>query len=303
MVLALSVMVGGKVSRPAPRLAPTPFHAPLMFGDPRAADPCALVDPAAFARYGRTELTSDYGNFNRCDVIVRSGRSEVDVNVELDTPADEAPGRVDWVGAIGVVRKQANGDECDRTLLLPDRSRVHIAAQRDSESHTDLCVMADAATKRAVAVLSRGEVPRRAVHPFPASLFYVDSCALLNASALTRAGVDALHPETGFGGWSCRWNSPTSPSALQLIFDRKQPLTADAGRPIRLGGHKAFVKADGYGEKTCMVSVVHRRYVDADGQPKVEVLRVVVTSPQPSDRRCALATSLAGTAAVRLPRT
>lgn len=287
---------------PRPRSAsPSP-----IVGDPRTADPCALADPTAFARFGETELDTNYGNFNRCDVIVRSrGRSEVDVKVELDNArAGETnpAARTEKVGGLSIVRQPVNNDECDRTLLLGDGNSVEITAVQNGDGRADLCAMAEVATTRAVAVLSRGQIPRRTAPPAATSLIRADSCALLDADALARfPGVDALHPEVGFGGWECRWNSTTSPTSLLLRFDRNQPLTAADGHPTRLGGHDAFVEPDGYGDKTCLVSVVHRRYVDADAQPMVELLLVVVTGSQPPDRLCQLATDLAGPAAAELP--
>ncbi|MCI2417903.1 serine/threonine protein kinase [Saccharopolyspora sp. K220] len=272
-------------------------------GDPRTADPCALTDPLPLARFGDAEEDADYGNFNRCDVIVESGDSEVDVQVQLEKPTPGAPpGPVEKLGELGIVREPGDSDGCERMLLLPDRTRIPISAEQLGDGQADLCAMADTAVTSAVEVLSRGQIPRRAT-PEPASLINSDACALLDANALTRfPGVDAIHPEIGFGGWECRWESTTSPLSLLVRFDRNQPLNAHDGRPVQLAGHDAFVEPEGYGDDSCQVSVVHRQYAGEDAEPMAELLLVVVMGAQPPDQLCGLATGLAEPAAAALPR-
>jgi hypothetical protein len=286
----------------APTPAPPPAAAPLV-GDPHTADPCALTDTAPLTRFGEAVRDADYGNFNRCDITVNSEDSSVDVKVELDNPTPDGnpPGPIQTVGHIGILREPVDGDECDRTLLLADGHRVAITAQQDGDGQADLCALADTATTSAVNALSRGELPRRATLPAN-SLIHSDACALLDANALSRfPGVDALHPETGFADWECRWNSTTSSGSLLVRFDRNQPLTAADGRPVKLAGRDAFVQPDGYGDKTCQVQVVHRQYTGADTQPKLEILLVVLSGSQPPNQLCDLATKLAAPAAANLP--
>jgi hypothetical protein len=274
---------------------------PVVVGDPRTADPCALTDPGALTRFGSAERETDYGNFNRCDVIVRSGESEVDVKVEFDTPASGGPPSepVETVGRVGILRQPVDGDECERTLLLADGNRVELTSVQNGEGPADLCAIADTATTSAVQVLGRGEIPRR---PTPArSLIHANACALLDAEPLSRyPGVDAVNPDIGFGDWSCRWHSTTTPGSLLVRFDRNQPLNAEDGRPVRVADRPAFLEHDA-DEESCTVKVVHRDYVDGDSQPMVELLLVVVTGPQPPEPRCALATALAEPAAAALP--
>ncbi|WP_236796582.1 serine/threonine-protein kinase [Amycolatopsis sp. GM8] len=289
----------------------TPLPAPVtsraavsLLGDPRTADPCALSDASALARFGEAERDAEYGNFDRCDVIVRSNGSEVDVKTELDTADPDGPpaGAVQTTGQIGVVREPLDGEECDRTLLLGDGNQVAITAQQNGDGPADLCAMADTATDTAVTVLSRGEIPRR-VPADPASLIKADACALLDADALSRfPGVDAVDPEIGFGDWSCRWHSTTSQANLLVRFDRNQPPTADDGQPTRIAGRQAFVERlpD---DHACQVEVVYRRFSSADTSAKVELLLVVLTGSQPLDQLCGLATSLAEPAAAKLPAT
>jgi len=278
---------------------------PSSIADPHKADPCALLDQASLARFGGTELDPASGNFNRCDVYVRPpGGGQVDVTVELlaAEPDVATPWQVERVGGIAIVREPENDGQCHRTVVLRDGVRVDIGAKFTDKGRGDLCAMAEAAAKSAVAKLSGGRFPQRAARPADRSLFWVDACGLLDADALARfPGVDALHPEVGFGNWECRWRSTTSRSQLLVRFDQHVPLTADDGHPTRVGGRYAYVEPDGYGDDTCLVRVLHRRFTLA-GQPRTELLLVVVFGLDARDR-CRLATDLAGSAAAGLPRT
>lgn len=272
--------------------------------DPHTVDPCALTDPAALSRFGDAVRESADGNFNRCDIRVQSGASDVDVKVQLDAAgADQAPqGQVRTIGSFRVVREASDNQECDRDVLLPGEYMVNIAAAQDGRGPADLCGIADAATNGAVTVLSLGPLPARNPPPSPKSLINANACALPTADALAHfPGVDALHPTVGFGDWECRWFSTTSQANLLVVFDRNQPMTAADGRPIRLRGHDAFVESDGGGDNNaCKVAMVHRRYVE-DGEPTDELLVVEVTGPQSSAQRCRLATDLATAATGKLP--
>ncbi|MGH8795288.1 MAG: protein kinase domain-containing protein [Stackebrandtia sp.] len=277
----------------------------LALGDPRTADPCALLDATALTRFGDAELVADYGNFDRCDVIVEpEDDTEVDVELRFDYTEDEPlSGKVDTEGTIEVARHHGDGRECERTLRPNGPHQIYVTAKRYDDGRADLCAMADTAVDSAMAVLSEGETPRRA-EPAKESLIHADACALLDADALSLfPGVDAVHPDAGFGSWECRWNSTTSGATLLLIFDRHQPMTAKDGRPVTLAGHDAFVEPDGYGDETCLVSVVHRQYEDADERERVEVelLLVAVMGSQPTEELCDLAVDLAEPAASSLP--
>lgn len=266
--------------------------------DVHSADPCALIDPAALARFGETQLEPEYGNFTRCDVIVQSGTSEVDVQVRFaDADAEPPPGQADRISGLDVVRKPADAEACERILLVPG-APVVVSAEQDGEGPADLCGMADTTTATAAGVLSRGPVPQRA-EPAPSSLINVDACALLDGDGLARfPGVDANHPEPGVGGWSCRWESTTSPLSLRLLFDRNQPLNADDGQPVRLGDRQGHVEPD---DESCTVKVVHREYSGVDGHPMAELVNVIVSGARPPEQLCELATSLAEPTAAGLP--
>jgi hypothetical protein len=290
----------------APR-KPARTAAASIFGDPHTVDPCALQDQSKLAQFGSTEIDTAYGNFNRCDVLVHPhGGGEVDVKAELinPDPDTETSGRPEKVGGIEVWKEPDEGGSCSRLLLLPDKSRVEITAQfNGGKTPVKLCTVAETAVKSAVAVLSHGTVPRRTTLPVKTSLFWSDACALADAKALSRfPGVDATHPEIGFGNWECRWGSTTSHDDLIVQFDQGGPLTADDGHLTKLGGRLAYVQADGYGEKTCAVRVPQRTFTTVDGSEKTETLLVVIGGHGSAAWRCRVATEVAGPIAANLPR-
>lgn len=313
-VWAVAGIGGGKTAgkHPAAAAHGSPAVSSVM-GDHRTVDPCALAEPAALGRFGQADLTTDYGNFDRCDVIVtRSSNSVVDVEVELDSgPAQQFSSPEKTTGRVTVVKEPADSGECDRALLLSGDRDAYVTVSAKSVQDTDapatvLCDMAGVAAKSAVTVINKvpakGEIARRPA--FPAnSLGRQDACTLLTAHALQVVpGVNADGPDVGFGNWNCSWESTTSDIWVQLSFDRGEPPTAADGTPTQLGGHRAFIyPPDEEGKNTCYIQVIHRAYTDQDGQPTVETLDLVVGGSDSATQLHTLATELAASAASELP--
>ncbi|QIS14146.1 protein kinase [Nocardia arthritidis] len=276
-----------------------------VMGDPRTADPCMLADPTIFDRFGgHVEKDADGGNFNRCDLILTlPGGGKVDTRIELQNPSPQPPsGRVETVGEIGVLRLPAQDNKCERTVLLPDRYEIAVGAVRARAGPMDLCAIADAATATVVDVASRGALPRRTALPPAESLFHTDACALLDSESLSLyPGVEARRPQIGFGNWECRWTSSTTPGSLLVRFDRNDQVNTSNGQPEPLAGHEAYVAPDGYGDSTCQVTVVHRTYTTGNSAEAYELALVVITGPQPPERRCQVATAIATAVAAKLP--
>ncbi|GAA2784884.1 serine/threonine-protein kinase [Crossiella cryophila] len=274
-----------------------------IIGDERTADPCALTDAVALTGFGSTEVDTDYGSFNRCDVIVRTaGGGVVDVKYELRPPL-KADGLVQQVGRVRIVRERGHGDQCRRALQLTEQTTVTINARHDRGERTDLCAIADVAATRAAEILDRGRLARRATPPEPASLARLDACAVLPADTLRRVpGIDPGDRVRGFGGWECRWRSSAEPMSVLVIFDRDQPLSpVDDGVPQQVGDRRFFLRPDGWGPETCLARIGHRGYLDQHGQQAGEVLGIALLGRTGHPRLCALAGDLARTALTSLP--
>ncbi|MEV0444368.1 serine/threonine-protein kinase [Streptomyces spectabilis] len=272
--------------------------APVL-GDHRTVDPCALADPAALKRFGDAELDRDYGNFDRCDILVDTGGDDpVDVQFHFDTGGGSGlprPHRTE--GGVAVVKEAGDSDSCVRTMLpATDRdAHITVVAQDDGsgDSVARLCAMADAATRVAVRRLNDGPLARRP-EAAPGSLVHEDACALLDARALEAIpGVDARDPDVGFGNWDCEWASTTGDLWLELRFDQGPSPDAGDGALTRVGGRRAVVEPGAEGPRTCRVRVVHR---DPGGGRAVETVNVTVGGDPSKDRLRRLALRLAGDA-------
>ncbi|AXK35697.1 hypothetical protein DVA86_26750 [Streptomyces armeniacus] len=277
-----------------------------VIGDARTADPCALTEPAALGRFGETELDRDYGNFDRCDVLVDLGEDNgVDVTVDLNAgPAPELADPDRSVGRVSVVEDPPEGGECERTLLLSGDTDnfITVSAEQTESGRAPVCDMADVATDSAVRTLNKGRLPRRSP-PLPAaSIAHQDTCALIGPRALEIVpGIDAGDPDVGFGGWDCDRESTTSDLYLDVRFDRGPPLSAEDGAPNRFSGYRAFVEPDGEGDETCLVRVVYRTYADQNGQVAIEMLYLVIGGSRPTAELCRMGGDIAREAAKALP--
>jgi hypothetical protein len=293
--------------------APAP---PSLIGDPRTADLCALADPVALGVFGDAEPDEDYGNFHRCDVLIHlpDGTSRMDVEIQLrhgQPPEADEPVRT--VGDIHLMAGPPEDDECRRVLLpaagigddgLLVGIRVNMGEGEVAGGTATLCRVADAAAQSAATVLDQGPLPRRSPGYPPESLVWADACTLLEPAELSVVpGLAADDPEEGVANWECEWAGDTDELEAEVAFHREQPpMTAADAEPIRLGDRDAFVEPEeDSDEPACSVFVEYRRYGGHNAEPAVEMLRVDVGGQRPVDDLCAMATSLAGSAAARLP--
>lgn len=302
LVAAAGVLLGSGEgaggTRPAAALTPA---------DERTADPCGLADPGPLRRFGRTEVDPAYGNFNRCDVLIRQADPDrdVDVSVEFDDPpaAADLSTAVPRIGSFEVRTAPAVDGRCREALTLGGNYRVTVTAKQDEPGGVDLCAVARTATTGAASVLDSVGVPRRAA-PFPAgSLAGADACALLDPATVTRtAGITAPSVAPDFGGWGCRWSAAGARNDVLVLFDRGGVPDSEAGRRVPLPGHDGYELADDYDHDTCRTMIDHRHYTDGGGDPGAETVLVVVAGEGPGQSLCGPSTELAGVAATRLPR-
>lgn len=275
--------------RPAPQRSPG-------LGDPRAADPCALLSTAELSSFGEPHLEARAGNFSRCDVILESRVGEIGVRVELDA-ADPGSGGGTGADGITVVRDHQQDGECDRLLVLGDGNEVAVTAMRhEGPGPFRLCPIADRAATTARRVLvTNGDVPRRTTPLAIGSLARRDACTLLSSEAITRvAGISGPNADPGFADWSCRWTNGASDISVSLRFDQDSSLDTDDGDLVRVGNRDVYVDPGGDGDGTCVARVAYRRYYDANQEPVVELVILRVDGPHPTAQLCPAATTLAG---------
>ncbi|WP_199037073.1 serine/threonine-protein kinase [Glycomyces salinus] len=277
-----------------------------LIGEAVTADPCALLDPDDYTDYGEARFDTDQGIFNSCDVVVDLGQDEVDVEVDIWRTSQHPPsGQVEMIGQVGVVRLDPEAPEiCERQLVLPDgRHLISIDAAQDRGRDVDLCAMADLAVGTALDVLEQGQIPRREDDLDPSSLISLSACDLLGNDELELfPGIDATHPVVNYGEWECNWGSTTRDYRLRILFQRSDPLTAEEGEPITLGGREAYLQRDRWTDDSCLVSIVHRQgpSADGDGTTTAELVRLLVYGDAPNEELCEMALDLAEPAAAAL---
>ncbi|MFC4949158.1 serine/threonine-protein kinase [Pseudonocardia sp. GCM10023141] len=309
LVVAASVIVWrvgvGRAEPPAPAVAsPAPGVAGL--GAEPTADPCALLTSTAFSRFGEATLESDYGAFNRCDVIIRAaGGVELDAEVQLLSAAElrlPEQGVPEQRGTLTIVRHPELDRQCDRAIVLPDGTGLDVTGKiNGAGASPDVCAVGDVATDAAAAVLGRGVLPRRPL-PFPAvSLAGVDACGLLTPADLAAVpGTATVAPQRGWGGWRCDWSPQSGDADVTIVYDRNTSgLVDEDGTPTRIGDRDGAVLP--LNDHSCTVSVVHRPYVNPDAEQSAEILRLTVAQRAPLDRPCDPAVAVARAAVSRLP--
>ncbi|MDH6214892.1 serine/threonine-protein kinase [Streptomyces pseudovenezuelae] len=267
-------------------------------GDDRTADPCALLDAASLSRFGDTELDPDYGEIDRCDVLVEnsSGDDNADLQVNLDTDRDEYDGVVGTrvIDGLTIVTVKREGDVCERAVQTADDQQIRIIGKRLAPSSPDPCALADAGTDHVVGILADGPVPRRTSPPAADSLAGVDACSLLDATALKRLpGVEADNQDRGFGGWDCDWSSDNGEREVQIQYSRDNSLTDD-GDPVDVAGTKSYYVADEAEDDSCTVRTPHRTYPNSVGDSTIELFQLTVYAPELSGQLCDRAAEFAG---------
>ncbi|WHT16811.1 serine/threonine-protein kinase [Crossiella sp. CA-258035] len=274
-----------------------------LLGDPRTVDPCALVEASALSRFGQPVRDEDYGNFNRCRVLVR---------MKPDDPADEVSVQVQLQGYPGastptptatviapIHRPAQRDDECERTVHLPDGYRIRIRAEHLRDRPAPLCDMAEALTTGVLQVLTQGQVKRRPTEAPENSLARLEACALLTRAELVPV-IGEAEADPGFGDWDCEWVRGSR--EVMIEFDRKPPLAQRrGGRSVEFGaGVDGLVKVD---EDGCEADIPHRPLSDALGRPMIEVVRLHLRdNTVPGEQLCQPLTELAKAVAARLPR-
>lgn len=281
-------------------MKPPPAAGSDLVGDERMADPCALLSLSALRKFGPRELRTDYGNFNRCDVLIDVGEEEkIDVEVQLVTKASQQIAE-DWRlvpdTPFSVYLMPSDDAECNRMVVVDDKYGVRLTAKMPN-SPIDLCTVADVAVDNIKDTLREGQIPRRR-RDFPAgSAARINVCGLLPAQELPgfNPGVDV------FGGWSCKWFAPTNRTKVSARYDQHSLTDSIKGKRTTLGGHDAYVQYDTDTSQSCTVQVP---YQPANGAERttLDVLMLSVLGDRKDAELCPEAQRLAMIAARNLHR-
>lgn len=280
-------------------------------GDQRTADPCSLIDLGVLAKQGQVFSDPDYGNFNGCSALIKVGPEEdatVNVRVEIRLRGEEPPPpKLPEPGRIGIPDRPAAANHvCARTVWLPDGNLVYFETKLNSDWYEDLCKYAEPLVDGALAVLNKGQIPRRHTPPAPGSLASVDACSLVDSKESARQfGGGRVKVVADFGNWRCFWTSQNR--ELTIEYSREWwPLNeTDDGKPFTLGGRTVFVETGSAGwVGACKAEMVHRRFQDLQAEQKEWVETVLIHLDQKGtdgQTHCEAAKKVAQSVAARLP--
>ncbi|MFD8493464.1 serine/threonine-protein kinase [Amycolatopsis sp. NPDC059657] len=274
-------------------------------GDQRTADPCAMFDKEKLSQFGKVTVVTDRGAINECRALVAVStgdpRDVVEVKAVLDLP-DSPPVTRPEPGELPMPDTPlAEKGECTRVIPLPDGNVFTISVKHLNGFEARLCEIANSATVSALAVLNRGQIPRRPP-PSAKSLASLDACKLLSAQEVPTVVGGTVTPSPYFGSWMCEWRFAAK--ELTIGFDREKVTSdVDGARETTVGPYRAHVKAGtGNWEGTCFLKLEYRRFAGSDVE-RVEVLEFFFGEKgRPWTESCAGVEAAANLVAARLPR-
>ncbi len=279
-----------------------------LTGDPKAADPCALIEPAPLRQFGRPFITISY-LMDSCEATIATPHGDVDLNVVFDIPAESVAsvgGTPQQLGDLTIVRKGTTVGTfmtyCRNVLLLADRTRIYIEVY--GPAPVDLCAVAEVGTVVAVNVLARDGISYRPDRTSGWLLAGSNACEVLDPAA--RSKVPSLNSTIrfpGFANWSCTWGATsTSSPQVRLGFRLDDRIYEDEyGDPTTIAGRRAWLRTvpGNNNPQRCSAFVVHRPAPSATAPN--EIIEIKVDAPGSSADLCARATELATAAVSNLP--
>lgn len=285
-----------------PAEAGPPVPPPISItGNPKDADPCALIDFAALGQFGtpRRSLQSFApGCQAAIDTPTHGGiRLEVYFSAPANTPP---PGERSRIGDLTLTRASiARGTftpYCDRTLTLTDQN--HIVIDAVGKSSAPLCEVSEAGLQSVLTRLREKQITYTPGRTAGRSFSNVDSCTLFSDDDIRASGAEATIRTPEYGNWGCHWGTTTL--GVKTLFRLDDATPASYGTPTVVNGRRAwFSNSAGPSTRTCTVYVVSRPA--ATPQSETEILETAVTNTLPNDDRCKRATDLTTKALSRLP--
>ncbi|WP_370944157.1 serine/threonine-protein kinase [Amycolatopsis sp. cg5] len=273
-------------------------------GYQRTADPCGMFDTAELSRFGRVTVVSDRDSLNECRALlaIPSGIPEdvVEVKAVIALP-DSPPVVKPEPGKIPMPETPlAKDGDCGRDIRLPDGNVFTIGVTHSHGYQASLCEIADSATVSALAVLNKGQIPRRPP-PQAGSLASLNACELPSERDIVQTVGGSAKPSPYFGYWNCEWRFGAK--QLTIWFDREiAPLAPTGGRPAMVGSRRAVIKeGPGNWPEACVLKLEYRPFRGVDRE-RVELIEFYLEEQgkQPADN-CGGVEAVANLVAARLP--
>ena len=246
LFLVLVVLLAGCATEAPPLIPVTPVGALRLDGDPRAANPCALLDPGLFAKdvepvpvrgdgIGSCRLRGHAldGHQQALDATFDSTAATTYVPVEPPEPA----------GTATVLRPAPVDDVCRRVVALADGTLAVFSGRGEAGgSWVADCDVAEQGAREGLRRLATRGITYAPGWNGSAGLAAVDACAALgDPSALLGLVDPPRYP--GFAGWRCLVGLPEPGGTAAwidfVVLDPQSP--TPGGAPTTIGTTPAVV--------------------------------------------------------------
>ncbi|HWR48894.1 MAG TPA: serine/threonine-protein kinase [Pseudonocardiaceae bacterium] len=302
-------LIGGNhnVPRAAAPTLPSTVGPIALTGDPKEADPCALIDLAWLRQFGTPSITIP-PVIHDCDVQITTpngANAYLDVGYYMQIPLVTAlGGQLQQLGELTIARRGIQGDwpnPCENVLVLADHTRVPIDGY--GPKGFDECKLAEVGTATAINELARHGITYRPGRTAAWPITRSDACTLLTNTELTSlGGVDPTIRTPGYANWWCQWGPSTANVQLRFLLGNANVPSYGYGNPTTIADRRAWLHiVTNTNPHQCVAMVVShpaRSLTDA-----TEMVQVTAQAAQPDQTLCTRATNLAAIAVTRVPTT
>ncbi|MBO0849400.1 MAG: serine/threonine protein kinase [Pseudonocardia sp.] len=311
LAVALPKFFGAGANTPPTGSPPLPATVGVitMTGDPRTAEPCALIDPAWLRQFGEPAIVArnSYA-LESCQARIATPGGEVRMDTKFISPNNSISalgGERQQIGNLTIVRRSIQPGTfalvCENRLALADGTQVSIEAY--GPNGFDLCAVTEVATAVAVNALARDRITYRPGRTADWHLANSDACTVVDPTNLaTVPGLDPNFRSPGFGNWTCAWGQARRGSPRIFLYFRLESaqISSNYGDATTIAGHLGWTKlvAGANNPRKCVAVAVTRPAPTAIGA--TELIEVDVEAPEPDPELCAHATGLASAAIPKL---
>ena len=277
-----------------------PDVGPIAFtGNPRDAEPCALMDLSWLRQFGAVTPRLPFLP-STCEVGIGPPGAQTLMRVYFEianaSPAGQnspEAGQVRRVGTQSVVHT-ATEATCQNRIELQGAQAVVVTL---GGVVLDRCAVTEVGTNVAMAALRQHGVTYRPGRTAIWRNAAADACTLLLPGDVAAAGIRGAVRKPGYAHWVCAWLS--GPSYVELDINLAEASSV-RWEPAVVGGRQAWInRVSTARPAVCQVMVVTRP-APAPGDAD-EMLSVRTALDRPIDQVCARASTIAAAAAPRVP--
>lgn len=276
----------------------------MLTGDPKAADPCALMDPGPLRQFGPSSPEGYL--LEGCERHIDSPHGDATLQVYFDTkvnPRGDFGPRAQQLGGLTIVRDHNSGvaSFCQDRLVLADGTQIWIKSNNDE---LDPYAITEVGTATAVTKLVQNGITYRSNRTAGVALARSDACTLLDGTALRTVPNLAYNRFIpGFAHWSCTWGFVKRGQPLVSVEfrqDRGGVSPEEYDNPTTIADQLAWTHID-FGNPNAQRCSVFVEYRPASHGADPEIVETDVDAPAPIDEQCAQAKQLATAVEAKLP--